>query len=87
MPEQVSGWGYNEQGKQPKILQKVVLPVRTYWDCYQTHKIFFSLNLKPGVSFCAGKNGSALSKTIHKIDCLYFFKARTLALATVVEVL
>lgn len=86
--QQVNGWGLNAENLQPETLQKAVLPVRTYWDCYLENKDFFSLHLKPGINFCAGKNGMITKLKITQMFAHNFLsKARALVMAIAGEAL
>jgi len=54
---QVVGWGVTEENERAEDLQKAVLKVEPYLDCYLKDPKFFGKRLKPGQNFCAGNNG------------------------------
>ncbi|XP_059488350.1 serine protease persephone-like [Neocloeon triangulifer] len=51
------GWGFTVDHEQPQILQKGILKIVSYQNCYESNnmkKRFFSLYMRPTENFCAG---------------------------------
>ncbi|XP_059488077.1 serine protease gd-like [Neocloeon triangulifer] len=50
----VVGWGYTLDHEQPQILQKAIMKVASYEECFESNKRFFSRFMRPTKNFCAG---------------------------------
>ncbi|XP_059474610.1 serine protease hepsin-like [Neocloeon triangulifer] len=50
----VVGWGYTLDHQQQDILQEAQIKVVSYEECYESSRLFFSVNMRPRENFCAG---------------------------------